>query len=267
MIGYIEISVIIAAVAVVTASIVWAITRTKGANYGGGKAVRKGYKSDNRKNRGNGTGDQSKWIQRKEREINKKEKNLSERQRVIKQQERILAEKEAELNNLISEETNKLSSISGLSKDKARKNLMKNLERQLESEMRELKERIEENARETVNKEVVGLIEESLKKHSEGSGKEIIFSVYMLPRAEIKSWVIGSSGRNIRTFESSTGAKLVISQFSDSVIISSSDRNKVKMAEVALEELITFGKITPELIMDKVAHLKDEFVEFFDEER
>lgn len=42
---------------------------------------------------------------------------------------------------------------------------------------------------------------------------------------------------------------------------------KVKMAEVALEELITFGKITPELIMDKVAHLKEEFVEFFEEER
>ena len=267
MIGYMEISAIIAVVAVVTASIVWAITRTKGTSYGGGKTVRNGHKSGSRKNRGNGSGDQSKWIQRKEREIKKREKNLSDRQRIIKQQEGILAEKEAELSNLISEETKKLSSISGLSQDKARKNLMKNLERQLEAEMRELRERIEENARETVNKEVVGLIEESLKKHSEGSGKEIIFSVYMLPRAEIKSWVIGSSGRNIRTFESSTGAKLVISQFSDSVIISSSDRNKVKVAEVALEELITFGKITPELIMDKVAHLKDEFVEFFDEER
>ena len=57
----------------------------------------------------------------------------------------------------------------------------------------------------------------------------------------------------------------MISQFSNAVIVSSSDRNKVKMAEVALDELIAYGKITPELITDKVAHLKEEFVEFFDE--
>ena len=111
------------------------------------------------------------------------------------------------------------------------------------------------------------MIEESLRKHAEESGNDLSFSVFMLPRAEIKSWVIGSSGRNIRTFESTTGEKLVISQFSDAVVISSPNRNKVRMAEVALDELISMGKITPELIMDKVAHLKEEFVEFFEEDR
>ena len=51
------------------------------------------------------------------------------------------------------------------------------------------------------------------------------------------------------------------------MVISSPNRNKVRMAEVALDELISMGKITPELIMDKVAHLKEEFVEFFEEDR
>lgn len=72
MFGYIEISAIVATVAVITASIVWVITRTRGTNQGGGKSVRKGNRSDSRKNRGNGSGDQSRWIQRKERDLRKK---------------------------------------------------------------------------------------------------------------------------------------------------------------------------------------------------
>lgn len=206
-------------------------------------------------------------LQRKERELKKRERNLGQRKGVLKQQEKIISDKKAELDKLISEETEILSKISGLSKEKAKKNLMNNLKKQLESEMARLKEQVEEESRKTINEEMSELIEESLRKHAEESGTDLSFSVFMLPRAEIKSWVIGSSGRNIRTFESTTGAKLVISQFSDAVVISSPNRNKVRMAEVALDELISMGKITPELIMDKVAHLKEEFVEFFEEDR
>ena len=85
----------------------------------------------------------------------------------------------------------------------------------------------------------------------------------MLPRQEVKSWIIGARGRNIRAFESATGARLVISQFSDAVVIAAPEAQSVRLAEQAIEELVAFGKITPELILDKVAHLKEEYAEFF----
>ena len=257
MLGNMELVIIGSAVAVIIA-IAWAATKINGSN---GK-VKKQTKN---KSSGRNNGSQIKDFQRRERELKKKESTLTENLRVIKQQEKILTEKKSELDRLTAEENKRLSTISGLSRDKAKKNLMSNLKRQLTSEIREQKERLEKEAQETIDREISSLIEESLRKNNEKQNSDILFSVYMLPRAEIKSWVIGSSGRNIRTFESSSGAKLVISQFSDAVIISSRERKKLKLVEVALDELIAYGKITPELIIDKVAHLKDEYVEFFDD--
>ena len=255
MLGNMELVIIGSAIAVITA-IAWAVTKIKAGNV---SVKNHNKKNGNRKKNGS----QIKDWQRRERELKKKENSLVDKQRVINQQEKILAAKVSELDRLTAEENKKLSTISGLSRDKAKKNLMNNLKRQLTSEIREQKERLEKEAQETINKEISSLVEESLRKNNETRNSDILFSVYMLPRAEIKSWVIGSSGRNIRTFESSSGAKLVISQFSDAVIISSRDRKKLKVVEVALDELIAYGKITPELIIDKVAHLKDEYAEFF----
>ena len=257
MLGNMELVIIGSAIAVII-SIAWAVTKIKASNVSG-----KGHTKNNSNSKKNGT--QIKDLQRRERELKKKENTLADKQRVINQQEKILAAKELELDRLTEEENKKLSTISGLSRDKAKKNLMNNLKRQLTSEIREQKERLEKEAHETIDKEITSLIEESLRKNNETPNSDILFSVYMLPRAEIKSWVIGSSGRNIRTFESTSGAKLVISQFSDAVIISSRERKRLKMVEVALDELIAYGKITPELIIDKVAHLKDEYTEFFGE--
>jgi len=261
MFGNMELVIIGSTIALIIA-IVWAVTRDKSHN---GKVNNKSTTNRNRYNKGNNNGTQNKDLQRRDRELKKREIAHSEKQKVIIQKEKILAEKKSELERLTAEENKILASISGLSREKAKKNLMNNLKRQLTSEIREQKERIEKEAQETIDKEISRLIEESLRKNSEATNSDILFSVYMLPRAEIKSWVIGSSGRNIRTFESTTGAKLVISQFSDAVIISSREREKVKMAQVALDELISYGKITPELIIDKVAHLKDEYLEFFDD--
>jgi len=257
MLGNMELVIIGAAIAVII-SIAWAVTKIKASN-----VSVKGHT----KNKGNSkkNGIQIKDLRRRERELRNKEITLANEQRAINRQEKILATKVLELDRLTVEENKKLSAISGLSRDKAKKNLMNNLKRQLTSEIREQKERLEKEAKETIEKEISSLIEESLRKNNESSNSDILFSVYMLPRSEIKSWVIGSSGRNIRTFESTSGAKLVISQFSDAVIISSRDQKKLKMVEVALDELIAYGKITPELIIDKVAHLKDEYVEFFGE--
>ena len=257
MLGNMELVIIGSAIAVII-SIAWAVTKIKGNN----ESVNSYTKSSGNRKK---NGIQIKDLQRRERELKKKENSFAEKQQVINQQEKILAAKESELDKLTAEENKKLSTISGLSREKAKKNLMNNLKRQLTSEIREQKERLEKEAHETIDKEITSLIEESLRKNNETPNSDMLFSVYMLPRAEIKSWVIGSSGRNIRTFESTSGAKLVISQFSDAVIISSRERKRLKMVEVALDELIAYGKITPELIIDKVAHLKDEYTEFFGE--
>lgn len=253
--------VMLGSLAIVVATIILAVIKVRNVT-----ANAKNGNNYNVQKPGHNSGPSQSSLQRKERELKKRERNLGQRKGVLKQQEKIISDKKAELDKLISEETEILSKISGLSKEKAKKNLMNNLKKQLESEMARLKEQVEEESRKTINEEMSELIEESLRKHAEESGTDLSFSVFMLPRSEIKSWVIGSSGRNIRTFESTTGAKLVISQFSDAVVISSPNKNKVRMAEVALDELISMGKITPELIMDKVAHLKEEFVEFFEED-
>jgi ribonuclease Y len=68
----------------------------------------------------------------------------------------------------------------------------------------------------------------------------------------MKGRLIGREGRNIRTFEQSTGATLLIDETPGMVLISCFDPVRHEIARIALERMIKDGRITPTLIEDFV---------------
>lgn len=198
-------------------------------------------------------------ISRQERRVQQKEENLDRKLDNIEKKEELLQvkaknaeEKLAEAEIIKKSQLDMLERISEFTMEQAKEHLLKLLEDDLVHEKAvkisqyeiQLKDECEDKAR--------NYISLAIAKCAADQVSESAVSVVPLPNDEMKGRIIGREGRNIRTLETLTGVDLIIDDTPEAITLSCFDQVRREIARIALEKLISDGRIHPTRIEEMV---------------
>jgi len=200
-------------------------------------------------------------LERKLAFLEKKESELNQQEKRLQEAEKALSQKEKELTNVLEEEKRRLSQVANLSREEARRILITKMEDEARQEAAIRIKRIEEETREEANRISQNIILEAIQRSASEEAETSTTSVVSLPSDEMKGRLIGREGRNIRAFEAATGVDLIVDDTPEAVTISAFNIFRREIARLALQQLISDGRIHPARIEEVVEKVKREMEE------
>jgi ribonuclease Y len=169
-----------------------------------------------------------------------------------------LLEKEDYLAEIVQKQTTELERISGMSAEDAKKMLLEQLKQDLAQEQMALIRENEAKIKETSLEKAKEILSTTMQRCMIEQVVETTVSVVALPNDEMKGRIIGREGRNIRALETLTGVDLIIDDTPEAVVLSSFDPVRREIAKIALEKLISDGRIHPVRIEEMVEKAEEE---------
>lgn len=190
-----------------------------------------------------------------------REEGLNRREQSLKSKADSQQKKEQEYDRLIDQTRQKLEQIAGLSRDEAKQVLVDQMTEEARQDASRRIMAVEEEAREEATRRARKIISIAIERLSGEFVSERTASVIHLPSDDMKGRIIGREGRNIRAFEAATGVDLVIDDTPETVLISSHSPIRREITRVALERLISDGRINPGRIEEVVKKAEGEVEE------
>ena len=200
-----------------------------------------------------------KSLDKRDELLTMREKTLDERDNNLLAKNKEIQEKEAKMESLLKEQMNMLESISGFSKEKAKKIIMDRVEKDISKEIAEYIKERESEAKLVADKKAKTYLISSMQRYSNDVANEQTVSTVTLPNDEMKGRIIGREGRNIRTIEAITGVDLIIDDTPEVIVLSSFDPLRREMAKVTIEGLIKDGRIHPSRIEELYSKTCEDF--------
>ncbi len=204
-------------------------------------------------------------LQRMERRLLQKEETLDRKINNIEHKEEELRKKEEEnrkteeqLEILHQKQLSELEKISGMTSDEAKEILLQRVRDDMDHEMVMMVKEMENKAKEEGEKKAREIVTLAIQRCAADHVSETTVSVVSLPNDEMKGRIIGREGRNIRALETLTGIDLIIDDTPEAVIISGFDPIRREIARIALEKLVSDGRIHPARIEEIVEKTRKE---------
>lgn len=191
-------------------------------------------------------------LSQKEEALERKGGVLEERERNLNSRQNELDKKFEEVEKIKSEQLAKLERAAGLTREESRSLIMEAVESKLKEDISRRIKEAETFAKQEADKKAREILVEAMQSVATDYVPETTTSIVKLPDDEMKGRIIGKEGRNIRTFETSTGVDVEIDETPGEIRLSCFDPVRREVAKVALERLIKDGRIHPARIEEFV---------------
>lgn len=198
--------------------------------------------------------------------LEKKEKDVDSRLQDVQSKEADIKNKQDELDKVLKEEKEKLLSISRMSEQEAKRLLLTRIDEELLAEKATRVRNMEDQINDSVSKTAQNVISAAIQRCASDHTAATTVTVVMLPNDEMKGRIIGREGRNIRALEAAAGVDIIIDDTPEAVTISGFDIYRREIARIALENLISDGRIHPGRIEEVVEKAKKEMENIIKEE-
>jgi ribonuclease Y len=200
-------------------------------------------------------------LDRKLDTLNIKERNLDELERKNSRREKEVTAKENELADILREQRERLLSITNLSPDQAKEILLKRIEDECRGEAGAIIQRMTDQATEEAKEKSRQIILQAIQRYAAEQTSDHTVSTVTIPTDDMKGRVIGREGRNIRSFEKTTGVDVIIDDTPGVVVVSCFDPVRREIARISLEKLVQDGRIHPARIEEVVTATSKEMDE------
>ncbi len=209
--------------------------------------------------------DRRKEVQRQERRVQQKEETLDKKIESLENKEEVLSgkikqaeERLAEAEAVKKSQFEMLERISGFTMEQAKDYLLKNLEDELTHDKAVKLMEFEQQTRDEAEKSAREIISMAIQRCAADHVAEATISVVPLPNDEMKGRIIGREGRNIRAIETMTGVDLIIDDTPEAITLSCFEPVRREVARIALERLISDGRIHPARIEETIEKARRE---------
>ncbi len=204
-------------------------------------------------------------ITRQERRLSGKEENLDRKLEALEKKEESLnrkirenTEANEEIQRLKAQEFETLERVAGLSAEEAKLQMVEQLEGEIRREQAIRLTELESEFKEEADAKAKNIIALAIQRLASDQVAEATVSVVNLPNDDMKGRIIGREGRNIRAIEQMTGVDLIIDDTPEAITISGFDPVRREVARLALEKLISDGRIHPTRIEETVEKARRE---------
>ncbi len=200
-------------------------------------------------------------INQKQEELNKKRSEADSIRTNLDNQLSLLEKRTAELEKTHRQAVEKLETVSGLSAEEAKAQLVDSLKDEAKAGAQSYIDDIINEAKLTANKEAKRIVIQSIQRVATETAIENAITVFHIDSDEIKGRIIGREGRNIRALEAATGVEIIVDDTPEAIVLSAFDPVRREIARLSLHQLVSDGRIHPARIEEVVSKVKKQIEE------
>ncbi|GIW40495.1 MAG: ribonuclease Y [Candidatus Binatia bacterium] len=200
-------------------------------------------------------------LDRRTTQLERREGELAKREERLREREEQIRVREGEIEGLLDRIRKQLEETAGLTREEAKQNLVRQMVDEARHEAAKRIRLVEEEARQEADRRAKKIIAVAIERLAGEWVAERTVTVVHLPNDDMKGRIIGREGRNIRAIEAATGVDLIVDDTPEAVIISCHNPIRREIARIALERLISDGRIHPGRVEEVVRRAEQEMEE------
>ncbi|MEK7139616.1 MAG: ribonuclease Y [Patescibacteria group bacterium] len=195
-------------------------------------------------------------LEDRENKFDQKLLELESKQEELQSKSQQLDEAKKKLSTIRDEQMAKLEKIAALSTAEAREVLLRNVEAQSQEALASRIHKLQATEAEEIERQARDMVSLAIQRCAGSQAVEMTTTTIHLPSDEMKGRIIGREGRNIRVIEQMTGTEIIVDDTPQAITVSGFSPIRRHIAKLALEKLISDGRIHPARIEEAVEEAK-----------